>query len=130
MEDNAVHLCDGETGEILAAVREEDGVCYAQAHGNGNVFLFRDGALLCEARTEGGFRKELLSGDGVVLCTEHFAEYIEPLEMAIDLIKSAHVEEWRNYLIARLAVKTHMEGGAFTLLCGRYDMEKGSSYEL
>lgn len=60
---------------------------------------------------------KLLEGDAFIICSDGFWDSIYETEMEIDLLKSETAEQWMNFMLKRLLLKTNGEGDNYSVIC-------------
>lgn len=58
----------------------------------------------------------LSSGDGIVVCSDGFWEYVYETEMLIDMHKSYNAKDWAQKMILRAVQRSHLKGDNLTLV--------------
>ncbi len=62
---------------------------------------------------------ELKPGDGVLLCSDGFWQYVLEGEMGIDLCKSRGAEDWLWLMLNRLVARSFLDGDNLSAVCCR-----------
>lgn len=52
----------------------------------------------------------LLPGDGILLCSDGFWQYVRETEMGVDLCKAASALDWLGYMLNRAAQRSMLDG--------------------
>ena len=128
-DGRAASITDGSAGEetLLCEVSVIDGRATGSAGGDARIYLFRDGDLAASADASIRIDEEVRPGDALLLCTAGLWKYLFPTEIAVDCIKSKNAADWHEYLLVRLAEKTHLAADDFAVICGFLNDEGGTS---
>lgn len=62
---------------------------------------------------------ELLPGDGILLCSDGFWQYVLEGEMGVDLCKSQTAQDWLSLMLNRLAGRSFLDGDNLSAICCR-----------
>lgn len=70
--------------------------------------------------------EKLYDGDAFIICSDGFWDSIYETEMEIDLLKSDTAEQWMNFMLKRLLLKTNGSGDNYSVICGIVHSEEKS----
>lgn len=112
------------TRAALAHRSEDDSAAYeAYLRGEisyGDIRACEDRERLTASLGAGEPRGEDFSlgeGDGVLLCSDGFWEYIYEEEMYIDFLKAGCAKDWAELLLLRLAARSMLQGDNLSVFC-------------